>query len=152
MATEHERLVQLEQARQLVLADATHYKVIVPSILALIGGAAPLTLQRWGSDFLAEAFASPALATQIKQDLCTQVLQTVKELVEIPSADESVVRSAIQTAASIYSYVFRYMYVASLIPCRNVHYNSAKGVTPASSCSELYTLCCYSLDILPIHL
>lgn len=60
---------------------------------------------------MAETFGSPALVLQQKERLSVLVLQTLKELLEIPGEDGAVVKSVIQTAASIYGVVFRYMYV-----------------------------------------
>jgi symplekin len=75
-----------------------------------------LELRRWGAEFLAETFASPALGQQPKQKLSAQILQTLRELLETPGEDTAVVRSVIQTAASLYPLIFRQMYVYSP-PC-----------------------------------
>ena len=106
-----DQLTQLEAARQLVLADAVLYPQIVQGILPIVGANARLELRRWGAEFMAETFASPALILQQKERLSVLVLQTLKELLEIPGEDDGVVKSVIQTAASIYGIVFRYMYV-----------------------------------------
>ncbi|OJD24700.1 hypothetical protein ACJ73_03930 [Blastomyces percursus] len=102
-----EQMSQLDTARNVVLGDAALYPQIVQGILPIIGAKARLELRRWGADFLAETFASPALAQQPKQKLSTQVIQTLWELLENPDEDPSVVRGVIQTAASIYPLVFR---------------------------------------------
>ena len=47
------------------------------------------------------------------------VLQILKDLLEKPGEDATVVKSVVQTAASIYSLVFRYMYVQTLFPYRS---------------------------------
>ncbi|KAL8712406.1 MAG: hypothetical protein Q9220_003254 [cf. Caloplaca sp. 1 TL-2023] len=104
-----DQLVQLNAARQLVLADAGLYPQIVQGILPIVGANARLELRRWGADFLAETFASPLLAVQEKERLSIVILQTLKELLELPSEDDSVVKSVIQTAASIYALLFRYI-------------------------------------------
>ncbi|PGH00404.1 symplekin [Blastomyces parvus] len=102
-----EQMSQLDTARNVVLGDAALYPQIVQGILPIIGAKARLELRRWGADFLAETFASPALAQQPKQRLSVQVIQTLRELLENPDEDASVVRGVIQTAASIYPLVFR---------------------------------------------
>ena len=107
------QIIPLETARHLVLSDAVHYTQIIPGILPIIGAHSHVEIRRWGAEFLAEAFASPALAVGAKETLSIQVLQTLKEQLEIPLVDEGVVKSVIQAAASIYGLVFRYMYVNS---------------------------------------
>lgn len=104
-----DQLTQLEAARQLVLADAVLYPQIVQGILPIVGANARVELRRWGAEFLAETFASPTLALQQKERLSVVVLQTLKELLEIPGEDGSVVKSVVQAAASIYGLVFRYI-------------------------------------------
>ncbi|KAL8943535.1 MAG: hypothetical protein Q9216_000993 [Gyalolechia sp. 2 TL-2023] len=101
------QLVQLDAARQLVLADSALYPQIVQGILPIVGANARLELRRWGADFLAETFASPVLALQEKERLSKGVLQTLRELLEDPGQDDNVVKSVIQAAASIYGLVFR---------------------------------------------
>ena len=109
-----DQIAKLEAARHLVLSDSTHYAAIVPGILPIIGAQSHLEIRRWGADFLAEAFASPALSLQGKESLSVQVLQTLKELLELPDEDTGVLKSVIQAAASIYGLIFRYMYVEPL--------------------------------------
>ena len=106
-----DQVPKLEAARNLVLADSAHYAPVIPGILPIIGPHSPLEIRRWGAEFLAETFASPALAAQPKEKLSILVLATLKELLEIPVEDSGVVKSVIQAAASIYGLVFRYMYV-----------------------------------------
>ncbi|KAL8902615.1 MAG: hypothetical protein Q9207_004542 [Kuettlingeria erythrocarpa] len=104
-----DQLVQLDAARQLVLADSALYPQIVQGILPIVGANAVLELRRWGAEFLAESFASPTLALQQKERLSIGVLQTLRELLEQPEQDISVTKSVIQAAASIYALVFRYI-------------------------------------------
>lgn len=104
-----DQIAQLNAARQLVLGDAAFYPQIVNGIIPLIGAHARLELRRWGSDFLAETFASPALATAQKEQLAATVLQTIKEILELPESDVAVLKSVVQTAASLYPLVFRHM-------------------------------------------
>lgn len=121
MANVADTLAQLESARQVVLTDSAHYAAVIPGVLPIIGASAPLEIRRWGADFLAESFASPVLPTQSKEAICTQVLPTLKELLETPNQDEAVVRSVIQVGASIYGLVFRHMYVNFLGIRRSCH-------------------------------
>ncbi|KAL8761536.1 MAG: hypothetical protein Q9184_002356 [Pyrenodesmia sp. 2 TL-2023] len=104
-----DQLVQLDAARQLVLADPALYPQIVQGILPIVGANAVLELRRWGAEFLAETFASPVLGMQEKERLSIGVLQTFRELLEQPAQDNSVMKSVIQASASIYALVFRYI-------------------------------------------
>jgi symplekin len=102
---------QLEAARQVVLADAAHYSVIIPGILPIIGPQAEVEVRRWGAEFLAEAFASPLLSSLAKEGLSIQALSLLNQLLEVPDQDDIVLKSVVQTAASVYALVFKYMYV-----------------------------------------
>ncbi|MCJ1474275.1 hypothetical protein MMC13_002933 [Lambiella insularis] len=104
-----DQIAKLEAARHLVLSESSHYAAIIPGILPIIGAHSHLEIRRWGADFLAEAFASPALGLQSKENLSIQVLQTLKDLLELPDADTGVLKSVIQAAASIYGLIFRYI-------------------------------------------
>lgn len=102
-------LAQLNSARDLALKDASYYLQIVPAVLALVGPPAGLDIRRWGAEFLAEAFASPSLAAERKQELSLTVLDLLKEYLDTPGEDVVVVKSVVQAAASIYPLVFRHM-------------------------------------------
>ncbi|KAK2839171.1 hypothetical protein FQN49_006408 [Arthroderma sp. PD_2] len=102
-----EQMSQLDAARNLVLGDAALYPQIVHGILPIIGANSRLELRRWGAEFLTETFSSPAFPQQQKQKLATEILGSVKELLNTPENDETVVRGAILTAASIYVLIFR---------------------------------------------
>ncbi|KAI9722592.1 MAG: hypothetical protein M1812_001523 [Candelaria pacifica] len=106
-----DQLVQLADARNLTLSDAAFYPQIVHGILPIIGPESRLELRRWGADFLAETFASPSLEEQQKQQMSLGVLQTLKELLDIPAEDALVVKGVVQAAASIYPLVFRHIIV-----------------------------------------
>ena len=110
-----EHLQQLDTARKLVLGDAAFYPQIVQGILPIIGANSRLELRRWGADFLAETFASPTLAQSQKQSLCLLVLDPLNAMLDTPGEDTDVLKSVIQTAASIYPLVFQHMYVHSPI-------------------------------------
>ena len=109
-----DQLAQLEAARQIVLADAGLYPQIVQGILPIVGANSRLELRRWGAEFLAETFASPTFASYQKESSAVGVLQILQDLLEKPEEDAAVVKSVVQTAASIYSLVFRYMYALPL--------------------------------------
>jgi symplekin len=98
---------QLNAARNLALADPALYPQVVPGLLRIVGADAILELRRWGADFFAETFASPVLAQEHKQSLSLQVLDTLKAFLERPNEDTAVIKSVVQTAASIYPFVFR---------------------------------------------
>lgn len=103
------QIKQLNDARQLVLGDATYYSQIVQSILPIIGRDARVELRRWGADFLAETFSSPVYPSAQKETLSLTVLETMLALIENTNEDAAVVKSIVQTAASIYPLVFRWM-------------------------------------------
>ena len=106
-----EQMSQLDAARNLVLGDAAFYPQIVSGIIPIIGPSSRLELRRWGAEFLAETFASPAFAEEPKQKLSTEVLHVIQELLDIPGDDVAVIRSTVQAAASMYGLVFRHVYV-----------------------------------------
>ena len=110
-ASAAEMIPQLEAARKLALGDPQVYAQVVPGILPIIGPSALLEVRRWGAEFIAEGFASPSLHPSQKEQLTVDVLPTLKSMLENPGEDEAVVKSVVQTAASIYSLVFRRMYV-----------------------------------------
>ncbi|KAL4883664.1 hypothetical protein BJY04DRAFT_184082 [Aspergillus karnatakaensis] len=103
------QLAQLNNARNLVLGDAAFYPQIVNGVLPIIGAHARVELRRWGTEFLAETFASPTFATAQKEKLATEVLQTVRNILELPENDQLVLKNIAQTAASLYPLVFRHI-------------------------------------------
>jgi symplekin len=105
---------QLDAARKLALADAQVYNQVVPGILPIIGPAAAVEVRRWGAEFLAEAFASPLLPNQQKEQLAPDVLPVLKSYLDNPREDVAVVRSAVQTAATTFPLAFKRMYVQSI--------------------------------------
>jgi symplekin len=109
-----EILPQLEAARKLVLGDAHFYSQIVPGILPIVGPTAAVEVRRWGAEFLAETFATPALADPQKEEICLDVVAFVRTILDNPAEDVVVVKSAIQAAASFYTLLFRAMYVVLL--------------------------------------
>ena len=116
VSTAPDMIRQLEAARKLVLNDAHVYNQILPGIIPIIGPSAALDVRRWGADFVAEGFASPALSNAQKEELCADVLPTLKNLLEVPGQDVAVVKSVIQAAASLYPLVFRRVYVHLNLP------------------------------------
>ncbi|KAH6723347.1 hypothetical protein DL95DRAFT_177783 [Leptodontidium sp. 2 PMI_412] len=104
-----DQINQLENARKLVLTDAVHYPQVVQGILPIGAPGARVELRRWVSEFLAETFASPAVAPQQKETMSLIVLETLKTMIENPQEDAAVVKSVVQTAASIYPLVFRWI-------------------------------------------
>jgi symplekin len=104
-----QQLRQLDEARKLVLGDANYYPQIIQGILPIIGPDARVELRRWGADFLAETFSTPVLATEQKETLSLIALETLKSIIEKPNEDVGVVKSVVQTAASIYPLVLRWM-------------------------------------------
>lgn len=113
MASPAETLKSLSSARDIVLRDHTLYTQVVPGIIQVIAPAGLLELRRWGADFLAETFASQAVTAEEKQSMAAGVLDTLKGYLtrkEVMGEDEdpSVVKSAVQCAASVCPFVFRH--------------------------------------------
>jgi len=106
-----QQIKPLEDARKAVLSDANLYPPILQGILPIAAPGSKVELRRWVADFLAETFASPAVPPQQKETLSLIVLDTLKSMIENPQEDSAVVKSVVQTAASIYPLVFRWMYV-----------------------------------------
>ncbi len=104
-----EQIRQLNDARKLVLGDASYYTKIVQGILPIIRPSSLPELRRWGADFLAEAFATPALPSREKETMSLMVLESLKGMVENAEEDALVLRSTIQAAASIYPLAMRWM-------------------------------------------
>lgn len=104
-----DQLKQLGEARKLVLADAKLYPQILAGIIPIIGKDARVELRRWGADFLAETFASPSLPASQKETLSLGVLNVLKFMIENVKEDPGVVKSVVQTSASIYPLVLKWM-------------------------------------------
>lgn len=104
-----DQIRQLDDARKLVLGDVKFWGSVVKGILPMIGPNASLELRRWGADFLSEAFSTPALPNSEKETMQIYVLDTLVALVESERRDSHVLRSVIQTAASIYPLAMRWM-------------------------------------------
>ncbi|KAI1170262.1 mRNA cleavage and polyadenylation specificity factor complex subunit [Nemania sp. FL0916] len=104
-----DQIRQLEGARGLVLKDVSYYAQVIQATLPIIGPSSQVEFRRWGSEFLAEAFASPAVPLSSKETLSLGVLDTLKSLVEDPRQDVLVLRGVIQAAASIYPLAMRWI-------------------------------------------
>lgn len=104
-----EQIRQLADARKLVLKSTQYYPNVIQASLSIIGPSALLEFRRWGSDFLSESFASPAIPMGQKETLSLLVLETLKLYLEDPNQDALVLRNTIQTAASIYPLALRWM-------------------------------------------
>jgi symplekin len=104
-----QQIKQLDDARKLVLSDANYYPQIIQGILPIVAPPARVELRRWVAEFLAETFASPSIALSQKETLSLIVLETLRALIENPSEDAAVVKSVVQTAASVYPLVFMWM-------------------------------------------
>ncbi|KAF3016265.1 hypothetical protein E8E14_012874 [Neopestalotiopsis sp. 37M] len=104
-----DQIRQLADARKLVLGDVTYYGQVIQATLPIFGPTAHVELRRWGAEFLAEAFATPAVPLSQKETLSLLILDTLKALVEDPNQDVLVLRSVIQTAASVYPLAMRWI-------------------------------------------
>ncbi|KAL6895780.1 hypothetical protein HDV57DRAFT_24382 [Trichoderma longibrachiatum] len=103
-----DQIRQLNDARKLVLGDVKYYPSVVRGILPIVGPKAPIELRRWVTDFLAEAFATPALPNSEKETMQPYVLTTLESLIET-EVDAQVLRNVIQAAASIYPLAMRWI-------------------------------------------
>ncbi|KXL49112.1 hypothetical protein M433DRAFT_159016 [Acidomyces richmondensis BFW] len=113
MSDTNDTLGQLAQARLLCLRDPGLYSQVIPRIQNVFGPNTPLNFRRWGSDFLAESFASPVLPADEKEKLSLLVLDTLKGYLDRRETmgedeDPSIVKSAIQCAASVYPLILRH--------------------------------------------
>ena len=104
-----DQIAQLDAARNLVLGDSTFYPQIIEGILPIVGPQAHLPLRRWGTEFLAETFSSPALPAAQKVKLADGVLTMLSALLEESDDDTIVLRGVIETAASLYPLVLRHL-------------------------------------------
>jgi symplekin len=104
-----DQIRQLEGVRKLVLGEVNVYPQVIPVALDLFRPHADVRLRRWGVDFLSECFASPAVPLGQKETMALQVFDTLKQLVENPKQDVLVLRSVIQTAASVYPLAMKWM-------------------------------------------
>ncbi|KAG6181882.1 hypothetical protein E4U36_003684 [Claviceps purpurea] len=103
-----DQIRQLNDARKLVLGDVNYYQSVVRGLLPIIGPNAPVELRRWGAEFLAEAFSTPALPIREKETMQLYVLATMESLLN-EREDPQVLRSVILTAASIYPLAMRWI-------------------------------------------
>ena len=110
-ASPAEMIPQLEAARKVALGNPQVYNQVLSGILPIIGPNAHLEVRRWGADFLAEGFASPSISNQQKEQLSSEVVPTLRAIIENQREDLAVVKSAVQAAASLYPLTFRRMYV-----------------------------------------
>ncbi|KAH9887862.1 hypothetical protein F4778DRAFT_797338 [Xylariomycetidae sp. FL2044] len=110
----NDQIRQLEGARGLVRGDPTYYPQVIQAALSIVGPGTAVQFRRWGADFIAEAFATPALPIAQKETLSLLVLETLKSFVEDVNQDVLVLRSVIQAAASIYPLALRWMLYLSI--------------------------------------
>lgn len=115
MSAPADTIRQLDSARDIVLRDATIYPQVVPGVLPVIGSSTAVEQRRWGADFLAETFASPVISAENKQKMCVEsaVLDTLKGYLNRKEEmgqdeDPTVIKSAVQCAASVFPLVFKH--------------------------------------------
>lgn len=104
-----ETITQLNAARSLALNDPSYYPQIVSGVLPIIGQNATVELQQWGADFIAETVSSPVISQENKLKLGLTILDILKGYLEGPVEDTNILKSAVQSSASIYPYIFRHM-------------------------------------------
>ncbi|KAF1996256.1 hypothetical protein P154DRAFT_525691 [Amniculicola lignicola CBS 123094] len=111
MSSSAQSLGQLEAARSLALGESRYYPTIIPGVLPIIaynGQGGSIDIWRWGADFLAETFASPAWPLDEKAKSALAALPILRDyLLEVQ--DSTVIKSAVQAAASIYPLVYRHI-------------------------------------------
>ena len=105
--TAAQMIPQLEAARRLALADPLVYKQIFPGIIPIVGPSAHVEVRRWVADFFAEGMASPALPSSQKEEIVSDILPTLRQMLDNAGEDQAVVKSVVQAAASTYPIVFR---------------------------------------------
>ena len=131
-----DQLSQLSAARQIVLSDPSLYPQIVSGILPIIGANARYELRRWGAEFLAETFGSPAISAKLKEQMAISALQTLKELLEIPGGEDTdVLKGVVQASASVYGLIFKYMYVRAPTLCSVGRHSRPSVETSSHRCS-----------------
>ncbi|KAI0388018.1 hypothetical protein F5Y04DRAFT_274872 [Hypomontagnella monticulosa] len=104
-----DQIRQLEDARKLVLGNMSYYEQVLRATTPIIGPSAHIEFRRWGAEFLAETFATPAIPPNQKEAFVQIVINTVRQLLEDTNQDILVLRNIIQTAASIYPIAFRWV-------------------------------------------
>lgn len=100
---------KLQQARNAALENVTLYPQVMDPILGLVATSPTLELQIWVADFIAEALASPSLASDIKQEMGLKLLATLNSFLDRKEEDVSLLKSTILACASLYPLVFRHM-------------------------------------------
>ena len=102
-------LTALNQVRHETRKDAHHYQRVVPAILGIIAPGNPLDQRRFGADFLAEAFSSPQLPSEGKQNLALRAIDLLRQYLDVPGEDAAVIKSVVQAATSIYPLVLKHV-------------------------------------------
>ncbi|KAF3764869.1 hypothetical protein M406DRAFT_258527 [Cryphonectria parasitica EP155] len=83
-----EQLKQLNEAKKAVLSDPqAYYSQIMVGILPLASPNTNVELRRWATNFIAEAFATPALPGRDKEGMSLQVVGHLRALLENPKED-----------------------------------------------------------------
>ncbi|KAK9456188.1 hypothetical protein V1511DRAFT_496801 [Dipodascopsis uninucleata] len=104
--TVEQQIDQLNQAKQLVLQDASFYPQIIRGILPIIRKP-DVRLRSWCATFLVDGFASADVPLNEKQSLATACLDAIQML--LLESDILILKNTIQSAASIYPFVFKYI-------------------------------------------
>ncbi|KAK5087909.1 hypothetical protein LTR05_002124 [Lithohypha guttulata] len=103
-----EMLPRLEQVRRVCLEDPNQYSSVVTGVVPILQGQHAVEVRRWGAEFIAEVFATPALPGQQKEQMISDMVMTLlRRMLDTPNEDTTVVKTAIQACASIYPYMFR---------------------------------------------
>ena len=113
------QLAQLNQARDLARVDPAVYERFLPALIPLLNSPdqnPSFELKAWIADFIAEAFSSPIVSPESKQQTSVSALPAIVKLLELPTGAQSatvdqtgLIKSAVQAASSIYPFVFRHM-------------------------------------------
>ncbi|KAK9325095.1 hypothetical protein V1517DRAFT_315366 [Lipomyces orientalis] len=104
--TVEQQIDQLNQAKQLVLQDASIYPQVIRGILPIAQKPEP-RLRSWCAAFLADGFASAEVNAGERQVLAVACLHTIEILFE--ETDLHVVKNLIQCSASIYPLIFKHI-------------------------------------------
>lgn len=103
-----QQLTQLQKARTLCLQDDVYWPRIFEGVVPILKSGVP-ELRRWGAEFFAETFSTPTIDDARKTNLALKALDTLVDLIHETEAEP--LKYAVQSSASIYPLMFRYMYV-----------------------------------------
>ncbi|KAF8242187.1 hypothetical protein K440DRAFT_591226 [Wilcoxina mikolae CBS 423.85] len=100
------QLLQLGEARNLVLRDPGYWPQVLHGTLPIIAGPV-LEVRRWGAEFMAETFSTPVVDARGKQELALPCLDTMLRL--LSENETEILKGVLQCSASVYPIIFRHL-------------------------------------------